>query len=167
MPRYLVFCIYFDASYSGVPGTWYIICCPKWEEALEFTYRVLGEVLVLYGLLVVRFRTAVVCEPDKMYLVCSHHTTVGYNVCACHSPIYHYTTATAVYLVQRVITACVVVTWLQNLYLSRMNINSQRGWWVCWKSSNTRGKSGLIWNTYTRYVSCLRLQDVFGVCLSY
>ena len=42
------------------------------KEALEFTYRVIVEVLVL-GLLVVvyqvpgmRFRTAVVCEPGKM-----------------------------------------------------------------------------------------------------
>ena len=43
MPSYLFFCIYFDA--------WYINC-PKREEALEFTYRVIGEVLVL-GLLVV------------------------------------------------------------------------------------------------------------------
>ena len=35
--------------------------------------------------------------------------SIRYNVCACHSPVYHYITATAVYLIQRVITACVVV----------------------------------------------------------
>ena len=66
-----VVCIYmfgwlYRATCSFVPdiyfNVWYITCCPKWEEALEFTYRVIGEVLVL-GLLVMRFRTAVVCEP--------------------------------------------------------------------------------------------------------
>ena len=31
------------------------------------------------------------------------------NVCACHSPVYHYIAATVVYLVQRIIAACVVV----------------------------------------------------------
>ena len=31
------------------------------------------------------------------------------NVCACHIPVYHYITATDVYLIQRFITACVVV----------------------------------------------------------
>ena len=35
--------------------------------------------------------------------------SIRYNVCACHSPIYHYITATVVYLVQRIIAACVVV----------------------------------------------------------
>ena len=44
---YLFFCIYFNV--------WYITCCPKWEKALEFTYRVIGEVLVL-GLLVVVYK---------------------------------------------------------------------------------------------------------------
>ena len=43
MSSYLLFCIYFNV--------WYIACCPKWK-ALEFTYRVIVEVLVL-GLLVV------------------------------------------------------------------------------------------------------------------
>ena len=31
------------------------------------------------------------------------------NVCACHSSVYHYIAATVVYLVQRIIAACVVV----------------------------------------------------------
>ena len=35
--------------------------------------------------------------------------SIRYNVCACQSPVYHYITATAVYLIQRFITACVVV----------------------------------------------------------
>ena len=35
--------------------------------------------------------------------------SIWYNVCACHSPVYLYITATAVYLVQRIITACVLV----------------------------------------------------------
>ena len=35
--------------------------------------------------------------------------SIRYNVCACYSPVYHYITATAVYLIQRFITACVVV----------------------------------------------------------
>ena len=47
MPSYLFFCIYFNV--------WYITCYPKWEEALEFTYKVIGEVLVL-GLLVVVYK---------------------------------------------------------------------------------------------------------------
>ena len=44
MSSYLFFSIYFNV--------WYITCCPKWEEALEFTCRVIGEALVI-GLLVV------------------------------------------------------------------------------------------------------------------
>ena len=35
--------------------------------------------------------------------------SIWYNVCACHSPVYPYITATAVYLIQRIIAACVVV----------------------------------------------------------
>ena len=35
--------------------------------------------------------------------------SIWYNVCACHSPVYHYIAATLVYLVQRIIAACVVV----------------------------------------------------------
>ena len=35
--------------------------------------------------------------------------SIRYNVCVCHSPVYHYITATAVYLIQRFITACIVV----------------------------------------------------------
>ena len=36
--------------------------------------------------------------------------SIWHNMCACHSPVYHYITATAVYLMQRFITVCVVVT---------------------------------------------------------
>ena len=35
--------------------------------------------------------------------------SIWYNVCACHSPVCHYITSTAVYLVQRFTTAFVVV----------------------------------------------------------
>ena len=148
MPSYLFFCIYFNA--------WYITCCPKWE-ALEFTYRVIGEVLVL-GLLVVVYKipysSCMWTRQDVIGVLPSYELlSIWYNVCACHSPVYHCITATVVYLVQRIISACVVVIWLQNLYLSRMN--SQHGCWVCWKSSNTRWKSGFIWNTYPRYHICV------------
>ena len=44
--------------------------------------------------------------------------SIRYNVCVCHSPVYHYITATTVYLIQRFITTCVVV---KRLYLSRTN----------------------------------------------
>ena len=56
-----VVCVYMfvwlcRATCSCVPGiyfnVWHITCYPKWEEALEFTCKVIGEVLVL-GLLVV------------------------------------------------------------------------------------------------------------------
>ena len=133
---YQFFCIYFN--------NWYITCCPKWEEALEFLHRVIGEVLVL-SLLVVVYKIAYSsCMWARQ--VCSHNTTVYLvQICAFHSPVYHYITATAVYLVQRIIAVWVVVIWSKSLYLSRMN--SQRGCWVCWKPSNTRWKSGLICNT--------------------
>ena len=72
--------------------------------------------------------------------------SIRYNVCACQSPVYHYITATAVYLIQRFITACVVVMWSHSLYLSRMN--SQCVYYVCCKSTSTRWKSGLRWNTH-------------------
>ena len=35
--------------------------------------------------------------------------SIWYSVCACHSPVYHYITASAVYLIQRFTTACVLV----------------------------------------------------------
>ena len=47
MSGHLFFCIYFNVRY--------ITCYPKWEEALDFTYKVIGEVLVL-GLLVVVYK---------------------------------------------------------------------------------------------------------------
>ena len=68
------------ATCSLVPGiyfnAWYITCCPKRKD-LEI-YILIGERLVL-GLLLVVYKipyTAVVCEPSKMSLMCSHHTTV-------------------------------------------------------------------------------------------
>ena len=69
-----------------------------------------------------------------------------YNVCGCHSPVYHNITATAVYLLHPFITARVVVIWWQSLYLSRMQ--SQCGQHVCCTSTSTRWKRGLRWNTY-------------------
>ena len=47
--------------------------------------------------------------------------SIRYNMCVCHNPVYHYITATVVYLVQRVITACLCRGYLMSLYLSRMN----------------------------------------------
>ena len=38
------------------------------------------------------------------------------NVCACHSPVYHYIAATVSYLVQRGMAACVVVIWFYKNY---------------------------------------------------
>ena len=35
--------------------------------------------------------------------------SIRYNVCACHSPIYHYIIVTVVYLVYCIIAVCVVV----------------------------------------------------------
>ena len=35
--------------------------------------------------------------------------SIRYSVCADHSPVYHYIIATVVYLIQRIIDACVVV----------------------------------------------------------
>ena len=72
--------------------------------------------------------------------------SIWYKVSACHSPVYHYITATAVYHIQRFITACGMVMWSQSLYLSRMN--SQCGYYVCCKSASTRRKSCLRWNTH-------------------
>ena len=69
-------------------------------------HRVIGEVLVL-GLLVVVYKIP--------YSSCMFNTAVvlllsiWHNVCACHSPVDHYITATIVYLVQLIIAACVVV----------------------------------------------------------
>ena len=84
--------------------------------------------------------------------------SIRYNVRACHVPIYHYIIATVVHLVQRIIAVCVVVVWSQSLYLSRMK--RQCGRWVCWSSTNSCWKSGLIWNTEILGV----LQDVI-VCV--
>ena len=97
------------------------------------------------------------------YLICLMRVlmmllSIRYNVRACHSPVYHIT-ATAVYLIQRFITACVVVMWSQSFYLSRMN--SQCVHSVCCKSTSTRLKERFeikySWcrQTYTRYHICL------------
>ena len=86
------------------------------------------------------------------YHICSMRVliillSIRYSVCTCRSPIYHYITATtAVYLTQRFVTACVVVMWSHSLYLSRMN--SRWVHYVCCKSTSTRWKSGLRWNTH-------------------
>ena len=72
--------------------------------------------------------------------------SIRYNVCACHSLVYHYITATAVYLTQRFIAACIVVMWSHSLYLSRMNSQCVHYLWC--KSTSTRWKSGLRWNTH-------------------
>ena len=144
MPSYLFLCIYVNA--------WYITCCPK-REALEI-FIVIGEVLVL-GLLVVVYKIPYSCmwaRQDAIGVFPSYYC-IWYDVCACHSLLYFYITATVVYLVKRIIDACVVVIWSQSLSLSRMK--SQRRRWVWWKSSNTRWKSGLILNTYTGYHICV------------
>ena len=155
MPSDLFCCVYFNVV---------LLYLLQWCHMLSKTrssgslHRVIGEVSVL-GLLVVvykipysssMFNTANGLEPGKCVPIIP--LSIWYNVCAFHSPVYHYITATAVYLVQRTIAVCVVVIWSKSLYLSRMN--SQRGRWVCLKSSNTRWKSVLIWNTYTRYHIC-------------
>ena len=149
MPSYLWFCCIYSNS-------WRITWCPKREETLEvYTTGAIGEVLVL-GLLVVckiPYSSCMFSLIQQLYWSQARCNwcvpiillSIRYNVCACHSPVYHYITATAVYLIQRIIAACVVVMWSQSLYLSR--VNGQRGRWACWKSTNTRRKSSLIWNT--------------------
>ena len=136
MSGHLFFCIYFF-------NVWYITCYPKWE-ALEFAYKVIGEALVL-GLLVVVYKipysSCMWTRQDVIGVFPSYYCLSG---ATCVPVIVQYITTSllqsVVYLVQRAIAPCVVVTWftkrLQSLYLSRMN--SQRGCWVCWKSSNTR-----------------------------
>ena len=115
---------------------WYITC-RKREEALDI-YIVIGEVLVL-GLVVVVYKipysSCMWVRQNVFGVFPSYYCLPGiwYNACACHGPLYHYITATVVYLVQPIIAACVVVIWSQILHLSRMN--SQCGRWVCWKSS--------------------------------
>ena len=97
--------------------------------------------------------------------------SIWYNVCACHSPVYHYITATAVYLIQRFITACVVVMWSQSLYPSRMN--SQCVHYVCCKSTSTRLKERFemkySWcrQTYTRYHICLMRVLIIPLSIRY
>ena len=88
--------------------------------------------------------------------------SISYSVCAWHRPLYHYITATAVvYLVQRIMAACVVVIWSHILYRSRI-VSADVG----------RGGSRRIlveraaWYDIHR-VSYLRSQDVIGVCSSY
>ena len=104
MSGYLFFCIHFNV--------WYITWYPKWEEAPEFTYKVIGKVLAL-GLLVVVYKipysSCMWTRQDVIGVFPSYYC----NVRACNSPVYHYIAATVVYLVQRVIAACVVVIWFE------------------------------------------------------
>ena len=86
-------------------------------------------------------------------MVCAHHTTFWYNACDGRSPIYH-TTATAVYLVQRITAACVVVMYSQSLYRSIMNSQRGRGVWEV-----------VEYSLKERFHT--KLQDVIGVCPSY
>ena len=44
--------------------------------------------------------------------------SIRYNLCACHSQVHDYVTATAVYVIQRFMTTWVVVTESHSLYLS-------------------------------------------------
>ena len=155
-----------SADYVEVPVLLYLLQClvchmlSKMRRSSGKLHRVIGEVLVL-GLLEVVYKIPYsscmyVNQAICIWCVPIMLLSTWYNVCACHGPVHHYSTCTVVYLVQRIIAVCVVVIWLQNLYfkyISRMN--SPRGRWVCWKSSNTRWKSGLIWNTYTRYHICV------------
>ena len=73
------------------------------------------------------------------WCVCSSYCCLTGTTCVCHNPVYHYITATAVYLTQRFITTCVDD-------ISRMN--SHCVYHVYCKSTGTRWKSGLRWNTY-------------------
>ena len=75
-------------------------------------YKVIGKVLAL-GLLVVVYKipyNSCVNQARCNWCVPIVLLSIWYNVCACHSPVYHYIAATiVVYLVQRIIAACVVV----------------------------------------------------------
>ena len=116
--------------------------------------RTLGVLEIEEYLFKQRFDTKYLHQVSYLLDACAHHTAV-YLVQRMYlsQSSKYYITATAVYLTQRLITACVVVMSSHRLYLSRMN--SQRARWVCWKSKNTCLKSGLIRNTFTRYHICL------------
>ena len=110
---------------AGCAGNWRIVERAVWYEIL--TPGILSAWCVWWW-----------CFGKFSWCVLIILLSIWYNVCACHSPVYHYITATAFYLIQRFITACVVVMWSQSLYLSRMN--SQCGHYVCCKSTSTRWK---------------------------
>ena len=80
--------------------------------------------------------------------------SIQYNVCTCHSPIYHYIIVTVVYLVYCITVVC--VSWLcdHRAWISLGWIVSADAW-VCWKSKNTCLKSCLRRNTYNRYHICV------------
>ena len=133
MPSYLWFCCIYSNS-------WRITWCPKREETLEvYTTGAIGEVLVL-GLLVVckiPYSSCMFSLIQQLYWSQARCNwcvpiillSIRYNVCAYHIPIYcclsgttcvpvilQYITTSllltvVVYLVQRIIAACVVVMW--------------------------------------------------------
>ena len=79
----------------------------------EWSARTLGVLEIEEYLFKERFGTKHLHQ-DLRYHICLMRVliilqSIRYNVCTCHSPIYHYITATAVYLIQRFISACVVV----------------------------------------------------------
>ena len=100
---YLFFCIYYNVVSHAIQN----------EELcnLHTRYKVTGEVLVL-GLLVV-YKIPYSSCMWKMQDVIGVFPSYYCNVRACNSPVYHYIAATVVYLVQRVIAACVVVIWFE------------------------------------------------------
>ena len=106
MPSYLFFCIYFIA--------WYITCCLKREEALEICI-VIGEVLALSLRVVVYkipYNSCMWARQDVIGVFPSYYCLSG-TTCVLvivQYEVYHYVIATVVYLVQRIIAACVVVT---------------------------------------------------------
>ena len=61
-------CSFVSTSMFGTSK--YITCYPKWEEALEFTYKVIGEELVLGLLLVVHKIPYSSCMWTKQDVIC-------------------------------------------------------------------------------------------------
>ena len=73
---------------------------------LHIPGKVIGEILVL-GLLVVVYKisysSCMWTRQDVIGVLAIVLLSIWCNVCACHSPVYHYIAATVVYLVQRII----------------------------------------------------------------
>ena len=100
-------CVYIyicSAGYAEVPVVlWYLLQClvyhmlSKTRRSSGSIHRVIGEVLVLGLPVVVRFHTAVVCLIQQLcqsqarcnWCVPIILLSIWYNVCACHSPVYH------------------------------------------------------------------------------